>query len=390
MAPIANLYDDFNDGVFPGAKWSVGGGTWVESGGTLCATMPDAFAFIASTSFYSLQQSSAFLEIVSYLNGAGASAGTSVFRLQNSDDFVEIRINASTGNVDFRWIENNVVQAVSTITYNSVTMRWLRLRQVAGTVYYETSPDGVTWTTRFTTVAQSWTASVQVIIIQNQTGGVAATKCIDNFNIASASARPVSVGSEFTVSADGKLGTERCGQADVAWGYGCSQSAYNALRKSEDPCGLWVQPPAKQLVGVEAEVSSTSAQDGATLITLNLTNPDPCRTMLFYLPLIAGMKMVVTSSEAEAGPSNVFNWTLGVQVTGVDNPDSGFVPVTANDFGVSVMTHLWRGEADYYWTAGPGESTLIEVKLKVFSGGGNAKLTQLQARLGYIGMSVVA
>lgn len=389
--PIANLFDDFNDGVIDTAKWTVVSGTWTEPSGSLCVLMPSGGSALNSADVWSLRQSSAFLEIVSIANGAGAASGATIYRLINSadsNDYVQFIIDPPSGNLFMQYVENAVVQSSATITYNATTMRWLRFRHINDLVYFETSPDGTTWTPRLTSAEPAWVDSVRVLLFAAQSGGAAITKCFDNFNIASASARAVPVGSEFTVSTDGRLGLNRCDQPDVAWGFSCSESAYNALRRSSDPCGLWVQPPSKQLVAVEAVVTSTSAQDEQTLITLELTNPDTCRSMLFYLPLTAGMKMVSSDNE----DTGIFNWTLGVQVTGVDNPDSGFTPVTANDFGIITgvnATHLWRGEADYFWTADPGASTTVEVKLKAFAGGGDATLSQLQARLGYIGMSVM-
>lgn len=41
-------------------------------------------------------------------------------------------------------------QSDTTVTYNATTHRWLRLRMDTTNVYFETSPDGSTWTTRRT------------------------------------------------------------------------------------------------------------------------------------------------------------------------------------------------------------------------------------------------
>lgn len=391
VAPIANLFDTFDDGIINPTLWTTSG-AWAESNGTICATMPSAGSSLTSFSAWSLRQSSAFVEIVSFANGAGAASGAELFRLSNSadaNDYVQFVIDPPTGNIFFQYVENAVIISSTFLTYNSTTMRWLRFRDLAGQILFETSPDGATWTQRFASTAQSWRDSVKVLLFTAQSGGAATTKCFDNFNVAPASSRPVPVGPEFSISSDGKLGLDRCDQGDSTWGYPCAQSAYNGLRRSEDPCGLWVQPPAEQHMDVEVKVLPTSDQAEQALITLELTNPDACRSMLYYLPLVAGMRMQVNTSDAEAGPSNVFNWALGVQVTGVDNPDTGFTTLTANDFGVTAGTHLWRGAADYYWTAEPGASTTVVVKVKVFAGGGQATLTQLQARLGYIGWSEV-
>lgn len=387
--PIANLFDDFNDGTIS-SKWTTSG-TWTEASGNICATMPSAGASLTSAAAYSFRQSSAFVEIVSYANGAGAASGAELFRLFNSadsNDYVQFVLDPPSNTLFFQYVENAVIISSSSITYNATTMRWLRFRQGSGLVYFETSPDGATWTQRFTSTAQTWIDSVKALLFAAQSGGAATTKCFDNFNVAPVSARAVPVGSEFTISADGKLGLNRCDQSDVAWPFSCSQSAYNALRRSENPCGLWVQPPAKQFLQVETSLLSSSDSGEQTVITLDLTNPDTCRSMLFYLPFIGGMRLL--STKADTG--SVVSWTLGVEATGVDNPDSGFQPLIADDIGSGFDTasHFWRGVADYYWTAAPGATTSIEIKLKGFSGDSGIELTQLTARLGIIGMSVMA
>lgn len=387
--PIANLYDSFDAGVIDTTRWTASG-VWTESGGKICATMPSAGSGLQSTGAWSLRSSSAFVEVVSYLNGAGAASGATLYRLfstVDATDYVQFVIDPPSGNIFFQYVENGVIVTSTALPYSATTMRWLRFREVADQVLFETSPDGATWVQRFASVAQTWISSVKVLLFVSQSGGAATTKCFDNFNVAPASARAVAVGTEFTVGTDGKLGLNRCDQADATWGYPCSQSAYNALRRSENPCGLWVQPPAQQMMGVDAVVS-TGTDEEKKIISLTLTNPDSCRYMLFYLPLTAGMRFTLDAGDAGT-VIPVTSWSLGVQVTGVDNPDDGYVTLIAGDFH-QPGTHLWRGVADYFWSAPPGASTTIDISLKAFKGGGaSANITGFQARLGYVGWSEV-
>lgn len=389
--PIANLWDDFNDGTIDTTKWTVTSGTWAETNGTLCVTMPSGGSAFNSAAAWSLAQSMAFVEIVSFANGAGAASGAEIYRLFNSadsNDYVQFILDPPSNTLVFHYVENAVIQTSLSITYNSTTMRWLRFRHFQDTIYFETSPDGAVWTQRFSSAEPAWVGSVKVLLFASQSGGAATTKCFDNFNFAPASSRTVPVGPEFSVSVDGKLGLNRCDKIDAAWPFACGVSSYNALRRSLSPCGLWIQPPAKQFLQIENVVTSVSGgSEEVTMITLDLVNPDTCRPMLFYLPFMGGMKIL--STKADTG--SVISWTLGVQATGVDNPDSGFQPLIADDVGSGFDTasHFWRGAADYFWTADPGASTTIEIKLKGFSGDSGIELTQLQARLGIIGMSEV-
>lgn len=390
VAPIADLFDDFNSGTIDTTKWTVLSGSWSAANGTMCsATSAGGFTDLRSTANWSLRQSSAFIELTNLAGGAGASYVELKFRIRNSadpTDYVEFLVAPVGGTIQMQWVENGVQQVTSTIAFNATTMRWLRIREIGGTVYFETAPDGATWTTRFSSVTQTWVSSTQAYFSTFQTGGAAGTVCFDNFNRAPESARAVAVGSEFTVSADGKLGIQRCGQPDSPWPFACSISAFNALRKSTDPCGLWVQPPLRQDLQIQGEIVSVTKGDEITIITLNLTNPDTCRSMLYYIPVTARMRITSVKSDTTA----VEAWTLGLMVTGVDNADTGFQPLQADDVGAGYFSvnYVWAGAADYFWTAAPSATTTIEVHIKAFGENKNT-ITQFQAKLGVIGMSVM-
>ena len=42
------------------------------------------------------------------------------------------------------------VETEASVPYDGTSMRWLRLRESSGSFYWDTSPDGVTWTQRYT------------------------------------------------------------------------------------------------------------------------------------------------------------------------------------------------------------------------------------------------
>jgi hypothetical protein len=50
---------------------------------------------------------------------------------------------------------NETPTAVATLTYSPVAHAYWRVRDTAGRVYWETSPDGVTWTTQGTVLAST-------------------------------------------------------------------------------------------------------------------------------------------------------------------------------------------------------------------------------------------
>jgi hypothetical protein len=72
------------------------------------------------------------------------------------------------------------------LTYDANDHRWLRIRNSAGSVLWETSPDGITWTTRRTLVpAPAWIATDAVSILINcaRDGGTNDYAEWDNLNI---------------------------------------------------------------------------------------------------------------------------------------------------------------------------------------------------------------
>ena len=53
------------------------------------------------------------------------------------------------GTLYMRHVRLGVVSE-ETVSYDGTSMRWLRLRESSGSFYWDTSPDGVTWTQRYT------------------------------------------------------------------------------------------------------------------------------------------------------------------------------------------------------------------------------------------------
>jgi hypothetical protein len=63
---------------------------------------------------------------------------------------LEIKYSPNTGNLEFRDNVGGTDASPTTITYSSSSHQWWRFRESGGSIYMETSPDSVTWTTRRT------------------------------------------------------------------------------------------------------------------------------------------------------------------------------------------------------------------------------------------------
>lgn len=73
----------------------------------------------------------------------------------DEEEYVAISVHNNRVTAWYKWRgQQDFTQIGSTITLNPVQHRFLRVRESDGTVYYETSADGHSWTTRWTTQEQ--------------------------------------------------------------------------------------------------------------------------------------------------------------------------------------------------------------------------------------------
>lgn len=73
----------------------------------------------------------------------------------DEEEYVAISVHNNRVSAWYKWRhQQDFTQIGSTITLNAVQHRFLRVRESGGTVHYETSPDGHSWTSRWTTQHQ--------------------------------------------------------------------------------------------------------------------------------------------------------------------------------------------------------------------------------------------
>lgn len=66
----------------------------------------------------------------------------------------------SSSNFNVTSVINNVQTTIfNSGSYNAVTMAWIRVRESAGTVFFDTAPDGLTWTNQFSTADTTFAGS---------------------------------------------------------------------------------------------------------------------------------------------------------------------------------------------------------------------------------------
>jgi hypothetical protein len=126
--------------------------TWANSYGTLavsgnrCAIQCDSSysSGLVSAGYYDCRGTAAFAQVTPYI-GTAAETGLQLV----SDTGNNFTIAYATPDLYSVVYQNGVQTTSSSITYNATSHAWWRIREAAGTIYFDTAPDGVTWTNRW-------------------------------------------------------------------------------------------------------------------------------------------------------------------------------------------------------------------------------------------------
>jgi hypothetical protein len=176
-AKIATLSDNY--ATKDTTKWSWGP-LAANTGGQVVLTMNTAYdGWLLSNSVFDLTGSAAFVQVVSapqqgdnvsatqetYFSVYDQSAGN-----PNNSSY-NIHVVGTGANSLVAYTKNaagTYVAVGSPVTYSPVTHKWWRIRESGGTVFFETSPDGFTWTA-FASVSTA-TAGIPITALRAQMG----------------------------------------------------------------------------------------------------------------------------------------------------------------------------------------------------------------------------
>ena len=183
----STLTDTFNAGSIDTGKWdavtNTSDATVVQSGGKLLMTMSNVngTAFLASTGLYTIVGSSSVVQLVTYTQSAGSNMYFSLY--DAAFDAVHFQIQNTT--LAAKYDNAGGTQTAASTTYNSSTHKWLRMRELSGTFYWDYSTDGVTWTNFASVSTTGFTLDLanayQYINYNSNVGGAYAE--FDNFNL---------------------------------------------------------------------------------------------------------------------------------------------------------------------------------------------------------------
>lgn len=168
MALLSTFYDDFNDNTYNTSKWSAKPVNFNESGGKMNVTIDRNSAIQANTSYDAIGSEVRFdTELL-----PGTSIGNNwldfgIFVGSMNTIYGFRRINQNIG-----WISGTTM--LSSVAYDT-PHRYCRIRVASGgspySIFWETSPDGTTWTQRNTlSTSAALGGSTPFIRVENYQG----------------------------------------------------------------------------------------------------------------------------------------------------------------------------------------------------------------------------
>lgn len=145
--PLAEtVTDDFDDNDLDHDKWFVTPTYVAETGQVLQITPTAGYPSIYSAATVALTGSHVFAKVPTVPNVGNGTTSAGLFFHVDTNNRVGVLWTADGLKMFERLVGSDTWLA--SVTYNSTTHLWWRLRAIGTTVYWDTSPDGTTWTNR--------------------------------------------------------------------------------------------------------------------------------------------------------------------------------------------------------------------------------------------------
>jgi hypothetical protein len=179
VMPVHLFSDNFDDNSLDTVKWSsasAGSATVAEQSARIELAMPASatsasLARIFGNDYFDLTGSGCVINVVqAYLVTTSADA---FFELCQLKGFERLGFLIEAGTLYAQKRVANTNTNLANIAYNATTMAWLRIRESAGTSYWDYSTDSVTWTNLFSVANPITVTSLNVRLsgacFQNET-----------------------------------------------------------------------------------------------------------------------------------------------------------------------------------------------------------------------------
>lgn len=151
MALISTLVDAFPGSSLDGGKWAVDG-TVTVANNTVSIPSLGSYPSFNSIASYTLVASSIYAKVTppAYKDGGEQMGFLLTDSLSADNTHVQIGVNGN-GNIYMEVKSAGTVLSTQNSTFTAATNPgWWRIREASKVVYFDTSPDGTTWTNRLT------------------------------------------------------------------------------------------------------------------------------------------------------------------------------------------------------------------------------------------------
>ena len=191
MPLLDTLTDDFDSAIVDTGKWpdnyNTAGPAPAQPAGRAVVPCTTGYAAYASGTSYTLADSHALVEMYPPAAGGAAAEAWSQLLITSSTAGTDaiMEVNAVSGLLNMAVRASYFDPGALTLAYDPDDHRWLRIREDAGTLSWETSGDGLTWTEQRSTSSPAWVgdADIEVQLIAHRDGGVDDVAEFDNFNV---------------------------------------------------------------------------------------------------------------------------------------------------------------------------------------------------------------
>ncbi|WP_392967174.1 hypothetical protein [Streptomyces sp. LN245] len=166
MPGFGMLRDGFDDGVLDPVLWGQSYGDPAELGGRLLLPCTTGYAGARTASIYTLSWSQVAARVYPPAGGGAASAACSLLVLSSvGGTDAGFLIDAAQGAMGLYLREGYADGSALFPAYDPVGHAWLRLREDAGHLLWEASPDGRTWAQLRTSVSPEWAGHTDLSLL---------------------------------------------------------------------------------------------------------------------------------------------------------------------------------------------------------------------------------
>ncbi|MFJ6073689.1 hypothetical protein ACIQFU_23080 [Streptomyces sp. NPDC093065] len=301
LAPnFSTIVDSFtSETVDPVWSSSYNEGGYEVTGGRARVTSSVDYNAFATAAAYTLTGSTLHAQVFPAAAGdAVAEAWTQVLIMSSTagTDLV-MEVDAVAGEINMAARTDYWDAAAVRIPYNPTTHAWFRIREDAGTLYWETAPDCETWTTRRTAATPAWGADLDLALqlISHRDAGDPTFAEFDNVNYLPTPGQTVT--GSATLTAGSLLTATPRRAATGASTLTAATTLAAPGRRAAAAASTLATSSSLTATGTRSTSSTSTLTAGSTLATSSR------RTTAGHATLTAGSALTANSRRAATGRS---------------------------------------------------------------------------------------